>query len=360
MTASSADRVLQVQRFADMAAEVDARGPRRWLVRGVWPAGDYGVHGAEPKAGKTWNALDLAVSVASGTPWLGALPIDTPGPVIIFHGEGGDGGVVRRGRAVGDSRGLNVEKLPLWVCARAPHLGEESHLRDLAEIIRTVRPVLVILDPLYLSAGGANGADLYAMGRLLERPQHICQDAGAALCVVTHYNRARDLKGAARLTGAGPAEWGRVLIGAELISRHTDPDTLATTVLTELAVTGSEVPDQMIRVRRTVRAVDPDDLDSRLEYAVDTPDLDDAHPMPIGSDLTPAATKLFAALTVQEEPVLARVLVDWVAEHHGHGLKRETVSRALNDLERRGLADSIDQGVGISKLWLRSIAKEAS
>src|SRR5665213_2495378 len=61
--------VLPIRRLADVAAEVDGRGPRRWLVRGVFPAGDYGVHGAEPKAGKTWNALDLGVSVATGTPW---------------------------------------------------------------------------------------------------------------------------------------------------------------------------------------------------------------------------------------------------------------------------------------------------
>jgi hypothetical protein len=92
--------LLPVRRFAEVAAEVDARGPRKWLIRGIWPAGDYGVHGAEPKAGKTWNALDLSVSVASGTPWLGAVPVDTTGPVLVFAGEGGDGNIVRRLRAI--------------------------------------------------------------------------------------------------------------------------------------------------------------------------------------------------------------------------------------------------------------------
>ena len=84
---------LAVHRFADLAREVDSRGPRRGLIRGIWPAGDYGVHGAEPKAGKTWNSIDLAVSVGSGTPWLGAVPIDTTGPVLVFAGEGGEGNV---------------------------------------------------------------------------------------------------------------------------------------------------------------------------------------------------------------------------------------------------------------------------
>jgi hypothetical protein len=337
---------------------VDARGPRRWLIRGVWPAGDYGVHGAEPKAGKTWNALDLAVSVASGTPWLGALPIDTPGPVIVFAGEGGDGNVVRRVRAIAEGRALDAGGLPLWVCTRAPHLSEDRHLADLERTVREVRPALVVLDPLYLAAGGANGADLYAMGKLLERPQHICQAVHAALLVVTHYNRSRELKGAARLTGAGPAEWGRVLLAAEVVSRHTDDATKTTTVLSSLAVTGGEVPDQTVRVRRVVRAVDPDDLDSPLTYTVDTPDTDDPQPMPAGSDLSPAAVKLLAAVTAQDEPATVEQLVDWIATHHGHGLKRPTCSTNLNALRERGLVDYLDQGKGRPRLWLIASAKE--
>jgi hypothetical protein len=71
--------------------------------------------------------------------------------------------------------------------------------------------------------------------------------------------------------------------------------------------------------------------------------------MPAGSDITPAATKLLAAVRAREQPATAAVLVDWIAEHHGHGLRRETVSRSLND---RGLVDHIDQGNGIGKLWL--------
>ena len=73
--------LLPFRSLADLCRDVDAAGPRRWLIRGIWPAGAYGVHAAEPKAGKTWNALDLAVSVASGTPWLGRHPRRRSRPV---------------------------------------------------------------------------------------------------------------------------------------------------------------------------------------------------------------------------------------------------------------------------------------
>jgi hypothetical protein len=110
---------LRFQTLADLCAEVDAAGPRRWLIRGIWPAGDYGVHGAEMKAQKTWNALDGAVSVASGTPWLNAFPIDDPGPVVVFAGEGGKQSIVRRLRAICASRQLAARLSVLlgrWVC----------------------------------------------------------------------------------------------------------------------------------------------------------------------------------------------------------------------------------------------------
>src|SRR5690606_25486254 len=71
------------------AAEIDAEPHPGYLVRRIIAAGDYGILGAAHKAGKTWLAVDLAVAVASGKPWLGIHPVDRPGPVVWFAGEGG-------------------------------------------------------------------------------------------------------------------------------------------------------------------------------------------------------------------------------------------------------------------------------
>jgi hypothetical protein len=59
-----------------------------------------------------------------------------------------------------------------------------------------------------------------------------------------------------------------VLVSAQVVSRRTDPDTLKSTVLVQLDVQGGEVSDQTIRVRRTLRAMDPD---SPLVYLTDEP-----------------------------------------------------------------------------------------
>lgn len=338
---------LQFQTLAELLAEVDAAGPRRYLIRGIWPAGDYGVHAAEMKTGKTWNAADLAVSVASGTDWLDRFPVDAPGSVLVFVGEGGKAGTARRIRAICDSRGLVAEELDIVVCARAPHLHDQRHLDEFYSQARRQRPALVILDPLYLSAGRAESGSLYKMGAVLEEAQLICAEVGASLFVVTHFNRGNST-GASRITGAGPAEWGRVLLTADLKSRHKDPETKATTVVVSVAVIGGEIPDQSFRVKRTVVSDDPDDLDAPLRYSVeivDTDDLDDADDMP------PARRKLLEALeAIGDRGATGRELVDWIADKYGHGLRRQTVSTEMNAAQGDGLVDSIAEA-GKATIW---------
>lgn len=337
--ANASTSLLEFWTVRELAARVAARGPRRWLLRGIWPGGDYGVHAAEQKAQKTWNGTDAAVSVASGTKWLEYVPVDDPGPVLMFIGEGGEANILRRLRAIAEARGLILEDLPIVVCARAPHLNDPEHLTLVTAKIGAVNPHLVILDPLYLAARGANLADLYAMGGMLEAIQHICQDAGASLLVITHFNRKQG-QGASRITGAGPAEWGRVLLSGTVKSRHTDPVTKATSVITQIEVIGGEIPDQTLRIHRRIWADNPDDLDSLLHVETHTTMVEaERAETEKADDLTPAAAKLLEALRAIE-PATGTQLVDWIVARHGHGLKRETVSRTMNDLARRGLVES--------------------
>lgn len=341
--------------LAQLRAKVAAAGPRRWLLRGYWPAGDYGVHAAEQKAQKTWNTADLAVSVASGTPWLGLIEVEQPGPVLMFVGEGGEGNTARRLSAICESRDIDPDTLQIHICTRAPHLNDVVHLSLMRDKLEQIRPALVTLDPLYLAARGAELGDLYKMGALLEAPQIMCQAVGASLFVVTHFNRQQG-SGSKRITGAGPAEWGRVLITSTVKSRRTDPDTKATDVVSQLEVIGGEIPDQALRINRRIWSDDPDNLDSPLHIttAVDhIEDTDTGNANLPATDLPPAARKLLEALTALDRPATNNELVDWIVQRHGHGLKRETVSRTLNKLLTQGLVDSITSSQRFEPtLWL--------
>jgi hypothetical protein len=327
-------------------------GPRSWLIRGLWPADAYGVHASEPKAGKSWNALDLAVSVASGTPWLGHFPIDRTGPALLFLGEGGEGAALRRLDAIAAAKMLRPDELPVAISERVPHLGDYWHRVELSAAVERYAPVLVVLDPFYLAARGARSGDVYAMGELLQAPQTICQDAGAALIVVHHYNRNREMKGAARMTGAGPTEWGRVLISADVISRYTDPCTQETRVSTRLDVIGGEVADQTFTVHRRIRADEPDDLDSPLVYDVTVVD-DSELVVTVLPEAAPATQRVLTVLTDSEREITVVEIGDELAKT-GHPLKKRTIQNALSQLD--SLVDSAQTDAkGTRHYWLRRV-----
>jgi hypothetical protein len=345
---------LLVEDLATVVARVQAAGPPTWLIEGVWPRDAYGVFAAEDKAGKTWAILDLAVSVAAGAPWLGHFPCPPSGPVLVFLGEGGERAMVRRLQAICAHKHLDLEELAtrrrLRLCFRVPKLTSGEELAAVAGELHAHPAALVILDPLYLAvAGAATGADLYAMGAVLAGIQGVCQQAGAALVVVTHWNKTGEGRGAKRISGVGPGAWGRVLCSAGVAHRATGPDGTSTVVLA-VEVIGGELADLEFRVRRQVRAEDPTDLASPLNYQVEVLPDDPDDPDGAAGDLKPSRRWVLAALRAGGAMQSVAQLGDRTAAD-GHQLKARTIQEALNDLEAAGLAAGTDPGVGLARYW---------
>ena len=349
-------RGLVIEDLAAVIARVDAAGPPTWLVEGLWPADAYGVLAAEDKAGKTWAALDLAVSVAAGAPWFGRFGCPNPGRVLVFLGEGGERALLRRLRAIAAHKHVDLDQLAasrtLRLCLHVPRLRSGEDLSQVQAELAERPARLVIVDPLYLAAAGqASGGNLYEMGALLSPIQAICQHASAALVVVTHWNKTGEDTGPKRITGAGPSAWGRVLASAAVAHRGATPDGGSAVVLS-FELQGSEIPDTRFRVRRTVRAVDPVDLASPLEYATevlpdDTPDA--TAPAP-GGELSPSRRWVLAALEAGGAMQTTRHLGDRLAEQ-GHPLRERTIQTALAELEAAGLAQGTEAPNGRARYW---------
>jgi len=328
---------LVFEHLRDLIAEVDAAPAPKHLFRPVWAQGDHGMLSAEDKAGKTWMVGDAAVSVASGTRWLGIFDVDAPGPVLIFVGEGGKRKLVRRIRAICAARGLSAENLDIRVCMRVPHLASDAAMALVEEEIALHHPVLVIVDPLYLAAAGARGSDLYEMGAHLERVQLIAQRHGAALIITHHWNKTGEGRGAKRMSGVGPSAWGRVLVSAAVLHRHTDPETRATSVTLELDFQGDEVPETTIRVVRRVWAEDPDDLASPLHYEVAAVEAHGEASDPALSGLRPSSARVLAVLDKSGDWETVQSIGDALAER-GSPLKSRTIQVACGQLVAVGRA----------------------
>ncbi len=318
----------EVVDIVELAEFVDVQPPVGYLVRPLWPADAYGVIGAADKAGKTWMAADLAVSVASGTPFLGRFEVDAPGSAVMYCGEGGARNIVRRARAVASSKGIPFGSLRgrLRVSERAPQITNDAALeRVLTDLIRHDGTRLVVVDPLYLALAGADGSNLYKMGEALTGIQAVCQVTGAALAVTTHWNKTGTGKGAQRFTGVGPGAWGRVLASGDVIDTRTrDGDRSEVDIAWEF--TGSEIAETTFDVTRTVWAEDPEDLVSPLHYAVEV-----VEGLSRMARRPPSESRVLEVLTVQAGKRLTRGQVEELT-----GLHRQTVKESLASLTASG------------------------
>jgi AAA domain-containing protein len=323
--------LLPVYDAAELVTEMATAPEVRWLVSQVWPSDAYGVIAASWKAGKTWASLDLAVSVASGTDWLATYPIDTAGPVLVFLGEGGKRKMYRRLEAICQAKGVDLSSLPLRLCFRVPHLSDAEQLRALQSELAAHPPTLVIVDPLYLAARGAKASALYEMGAHLEVIQLACQASGSALVMVTHHNRDRNATGSGRMTGAGPAEWGRILVNMTVVTKSSRDG--ASDVVLEVEMEGDEIPDTKARFRRHVRAEDPADLSSPLVYEVSRVAEDEP-----AEGMRPSDSRIVAVLAGLTGPLTVKGIGDHLAID-GRPLKARTIQDSLDRLEGMLLVD---------------------
>jgi DNA-binding transcriptional ArsR family regulator len=354
--------LLEICDIADLIARVDNAPTPRWRLRPIIAEGDHVMFAADQKALKTWMTMDAGISVASGTSWLGIFPAEAPGSVLVFAGEGGPRKFTRRARAIARSKGLDLATLPLRVCMRVPHLTSDAAMLLVEEEVAQHQPAFIIVDPLYLAARGARGSDLYEMGAHLERIQTIAQAHGAALLIVHHWNKTGEGKGAHRMSGAGPAAWGRVLISASIVNRRTDETTKTSITVLDLAFQGDEIAETTVRVRAKIWADDPDELASDLHYEVEQ--LEALIESDVESELTglrPAAVRVLRVLEAATEYLTVGEIGDALAvDSTGRtSLKPRTIQEALKSLSEADLVESTSLLGGNALRWRVCVSQEA-
>lgn len=245
---------------------------RRWLVERILAAGESAVIVAEKKAGKSMLVADLTVSIATGTPWLGAFPCQM-GRVVVFCGEDALREFEQRLAAVCEHRGRGLADLwggRVFAHDEVPRLASERQVAALLEHVEAIRPLLVVVDPAYLANEGLDMRDLYAMGAALRRLTLGAGRLGAATVFAWHTNRSDRARPIDKATGAGPVEVARTLIGLEVKARRTAGGVEHADLRLERR--GSSVPEETWRVSRRMWRDDPSALESPLHYEIEVED----------------------------------------------------------------------------------------
>lgn len=185
--------LLPVVRVGEIPREEKSQ---RWLVEQLWGASSVGVIGGAPKCSKTWLGLDLALSVATGTPCLGKYTVPEAGSVLVYLAEDALPIVRERVEGMARHRGIELDAVPIHVITAATlRLDQDPHRGQLFETAKRLRPRLLLLDPLVRLHGvdenhATEVAGLLAYFRCLQRQLDLS-------LVLVHHTRKNGASGAA-------------------------------------------------------------------------------------------------------------------------------------------------------------------
>ena len=129
--------------------------PPEYLIDGVIETGTFGEIFGDPGSYKTFVALSMLLSVASGRPWYGHGV--QQGPVVYIVGEGRQG-VARRLAAWGKHHDVDLATLPFFVSSMPAALTDEASAAEVASTIAEITkkhgpPVLIVIDTLARNFG---------------------------------------------------------------------------------------------------------------------------------------------------------------------------------------------------------------
>jgi hypothetical protein len=238
----------------DLAAVPDER---RWLIEGLWGADAVGIVGGEPKCCKSFLALDMCVSVASGAPCLGQFPPAQVGRVLLYAAEDALPVVRRRLERIALSAGATFADLDIQVItAPTLRLDLADDRERLKETVRALSPKLLVLDPfvrLHNVDENASGEVARLLGylRALQRTFNLS-------VVVVHHARKDNGKGRAGQALRGSSEfhaWG----DSNLYLRRAGDD-LTLTIEHRAAASSGGLAVALVEdgERLALRAIDPE------------------------------------------------------------------------------------------------------
>ena len=162
----------------------------RWLVRTLWAANTVGILAGSPRAGKTWLSLDLAVSIASGTPCLGAFPVECQGRVLLFLAEDAPESARQRVEGICHHRGLAIADLDMHlITAPALRLPLPADTQRLFATVAALKPVLLVLDPFVRIHAGIDENNAGEVSRLLADLRLLQRTHEVSILVVHHLRK---------------------------------------------------------------------------------------------------------------------------------------------------------------------------
>lgn len=181
--------------------ELKALPPRKWLIEDFIPEGGEACIYGPPGGGKSFASLDLALCVARGLPWHGKKV--QQGSVIYVAAEGGSGQSLRL-EAYEKQHGIKLDDVPFYLVNESINLVEADDVQAVIDLAQSIVPVLVIVDTLARSMGGAEENSATDMTVVMNGVKRIIEASGACVLLIHHTGKApgKGARGSNALLGA--------------------------------------------------------------------------------------------------------------------------------------------------------------
>jgi hypothetical protein len=196
-------QLLNIEAWDDIEDE-----PVEYLIDGVLPKRGFIALFSPPGSYKSFVAMDMAESVATGRPWMGR-EVPTPGGVLIIAGEG-HGGIGARIRACKKHNktpvGAEIYVLRAAINLRSSAEDFDLLVSSIKELIeRTgVQFELVQIDTLARAFGGGQENNSEDMGAFIHNMGRIQRILNCALMIIHHAGKdsSKGLRGHSSLLAA--------------------------------------------------------------------------------------------------------------------------------------------------------------
>lgn len=162
--------------------------PPQWLMEGLLPEGMIGLYG-QPSGGKSFLALDWAMCISEGLPWLGVYATKQS-PVIYIAAEGGRG-IQKRVRAWMQQHDLPTLPAMYWLL-NPIYVREEGTVEAFLAMLKgmDINPGLVVFDTLSRSFGNGEENSSADMGHFIDGVIRLATGHHMSALVVHHTNAA--------------------------------------------------------------------------------------------------------------------------------------------------------------------------
>jgi hypothetical protein len=166
-----------------------------WLIEGFIHKGDVAVIYGPPSSGKSFLALDWALTLAAGVPWLGKHAVSCS-PVVYMAGEGASS-IFKRVDAWMEARGVPYIPTAFFHLRPLP-LREEAAIEAVEQTLAAfdhhdeseygLYPGMIVVDTLsqFFSGGDEITPD---MTQFVSNMRRIAQTTGATVLIVHHTNK---------------------------------------------------------------------------------------------------------------------------------------------------------------------------